>query len=254
MSVNKYIMLLIYLFILFVSIIKGYSYLTSIQWIKINRILTNPNYYPISQKQTVKSIIYNNYKNWASIQAIKFKKFHKYKCNHITIQELILYSLLGLHKAILSYKPERLKNNSFSTYAFIYIRSELLKGITDLYPITTVSKQERRKSFNLRKNKTNLFIYSNSPIYQKICFNNYSVKQYNEQNQNQLMNYDDLWSKINYDLPVSPIIKKIIKLKFSYEFKQIRSNIEISAIIGCSEETIRKYIIIFKNELRNTIN
>jgi RNA polymerase sigma factor (sigma-70 family) len=247
-------MLFIYLFILLLIIIKGNGYLTSFQWIKINSILTNPNYYTISQQQAVKSIIYNNYQIWTTIQAIKFKKFHKYKCNHITNQELILYSLLGLHKAILSYNPERLKNNSFSTYAFIYIRSELLKGITDLYPITTVSKQERRKRFNSRKNKTNLIIHSISPVYQKICFNDYSVKQYNEQNQNLFMNYDDLWSKIDYDLPISPIIKKIIKLKFSYEFKQIRSNKEISKIIGCSEETIRNYIVTFKNELRNTIN
>ena len=254
MSIHKYIMLSYYLFIIFVSIIKGYSYLTSNQWIKINSILTNPNYYTISQQQTIKSIIYNNYQIWATIQAIKFKKFHVYKCQHISNQELKLYALFGLHKAILSYKPERLKNISFSSYALIYIRGELLKGITNLYPITAVSKQERRKSFNSRKNKTNLIIHSISPVYQKICFNDYSVKQYNEQNQNQFMNYDDLWSKIEYDLPISHMVKKIIKLKFSYEFKQLRSNKEIAEIIGCSEETIRKYIVIFKNELRNTIN
>ena len=252
MSIHKYIMLSYYLFIIFVSIIKGYSYLTSNQWIKINSILTNPNYYTISQQQTIKSIIYNNYQIWATIQAIKFKKFHVYKCQHISNQELKLYALFGLHKAILSYKPERLKNISFSSYALIYIRGELLKGITDLYPITAVSKQERRKSFNSRINKTNLIIHSISPVYQKICFNKYKLDKYNEK-KNQLT-YNDLWINIYNEIPVSPIIKKIIKLKFSYEFKQIRSNKEISEIIGCSEETIRKYIVIFKNELRNTIN
>jgi DNA-directed RNA polymerase specialized sigma subunit len=244
-------MISFYLFIIFINFIKGFAYLTSKQWIKINSILTNPNYYTISQQQTIKKIIYDNYQIWASIQSKEFKKFYSYKCQHLSYEELKLYSLMGLHKAISCYKPERLKNITFSAYAIIYIRSELLKGITDLYPITSISKYERRKSLFSRKNKTNILIPNTSPIYQKICFNKYMLNKYNE-NKNHL-SYDDLWIKINNDIHVTPIIKQIIKLKFSYEFKQIRSNKEISNIIGCSEETIRKYIVTFKNELKNSI-
>jgi len=221
--------------------------LTSNQWSKINSILTNPNYYTISQKQIVKSIIYDNYKIWASNQAMKFKNFHYYKCRHISNQEFILYSQIGLHKAVNNFNPMRLKNITFSSYAFIYIRGEFYKCITELYPITSVSRYQRRKGHKSRNNKTNIEITSFSNIYQKICFNNYAIKHYHDKNQ--YLNYNDLWLKIEQDTPTSILAKKIIKLKFSYEFKQQRSNKQISEIIGCSEETIRQHVLEFKHAL-----
>jgi DNA-directed RNA polymerase specialized sigma subunit len=223
--------------------------LTCNQWTNINSILTNPDYYTISQKQIVKSIIYDNYKIWASNQAIKFKKFHYYKCRHISIHEFILYSQIGLHKAVINYNPLRLKNITFSSYAYIYIRGEFYKCVTELYPITSVSKYERRKGRNTRNNKTIIDITSFSNIYQELCFNNYVVKQYHDKNQ--YLNYNDLWLKIEHDTPTSILAKKIIKLKFSYEFKQQRSNKQISEIIGCSEETIRQHVVEFKHALTN---
>jgi len=229
------------------------SYLTSYQWTKINNILTNSEQFTISQKDYVNTLIYDNYQIWAFNQCLKLKQFHKYKCQHISNYEIKLYAQIGLHNAIRFYNPLRLKNISFASYAFIYIRSEFYKCMTDLYPITLVSKYERRKGHFSRQNKTNIEISSFSPIHQEICFNDYSVKQYNEQNQNQFMNYDDLWCKIEYDLPISHMAKKIIKLKYSYEFKQQRSNKQISLIIGYSEETIRQYVLEFKHELNKQI-
>lgn len=230
-----------------------YAYLTPYHWTKINYILTNSEYYTISQKQYINTLIFDNYQIWAINQCLKLKQLHKYKCHHISNHEVKLYAQIGLFKAIRVYNPLRLETISFSTYALIYIRSEFYKCITDLYPITSVSKHERRKGYFSRQNKDSFHMASFSPIYQKICFNEYAVKQYIEQNQNQYRNYDDLWLKIEYDIPVSNIIKKIIKLKYSYEFKQQRSNKQISLIIGYSEETIRQYVLEFKHELNKQI-
>jgi hypothetical protein len=245
--------MIFYYLLLLVFLLNVSSYLTSYQWIKINNILTNPKHFTISQKEYVNTLIYNNYQIWAFNQCLKLKQFHKYKCQHISNNEIKLYAQIGLYNAIINYNPLRLKNISFASYAFIYIRSEFYKCITELYPITSVSKYERRKGHFSRQNKTRNEISSFSPIHQEICFNDYSVKQYNKQNQNQFMNYDDLWLKIKYDLPISHMAKKIIKLKYSYEFKQQRSNKHISLIIGYSEETIRQYILEFKHEFNKQI-
>jgi len=229
-----------------------YSYFTSCQWKTINSILTKPNYYTISQKQYINNLIYKNYEIWALTQAIKFKQFHNHKCYNIKNEELKLSAKIGLHKAISYYDPSRLTNVTFASYAYIYIRSELYKCITELHPITTVSKYERRKSFVKRQNKEIIIMPLFSSIYQQYMMDKYNKKKYDEQHNN--LNYHELWNKIEYDVSISYKIKQIVKLKFSYEFQQKRSNKQISEIFGCSEETIRQQLIQFKNQLNKKIH
>jgi hypothetical protein len=54
------------------------------------------------------------------------------------------------------------------------------------------------------------------------------------------------------DIPI--IMKKIIKLKLSFDFKKIRSNKEISEILCYNEETIRQNIVEFKEKMYNVFS
>jgi len=217
------------------------------QWKEINSILTNPDYHTISQKQHVQTIIYNHYEIWANSQALKFKQLHQYKCKHISKEEIKLYAKIGLHKAIVNYNPLKLKNISFASYALIHIKGEIYKCITELHPITPFSKSERRKGHKYRQHNTShIHIPAISTNENKYILDDYTNKKY--QFQQSFVSYDELWNQINYDLSISNKIKRIIRLKFSYEFDQIRSNKQISELEGCSEETIRQSVLEFKQQ------
>jgi hypothetical protein len=241
----------IYIFILTFSFYSILGYITSNQWVKINSILTKSCQNTILPKLYVNQIIFKHYEIWAYNQCLLLKNFHYYKCKHISKEEIKLYSQIGLHKAIMAYNPLRINNNTFSKYAYIYIRCEFYKCITELYPISIVSKSERRKGYFTRQNKIIVPIPSYSDTYQEIGFNKYAYKNFCETKN--FPSYDDLWLKIEYDLPITNTIKRIIKLKYTYEFNQKRSNKEIGLIMGCSEETIRKHIVEFKNACKKQI-
>ena len=228
------------------------SYITSKQWRTINNILVNPSH-TLIQEQQINAVIYKHYEIWAINQALNFKQLHKYKCKSIPKSEINLYARMGLYKAIINYNPERLKNISFALYALIYIRSELYKCITELHPITTVSKHIRRKGqkskptfINNETNSINSFLH----IFQEDSFDKYRKQTYVEKYE--YLNDKELWEKIDYDINVSAKIKRTIKLKFTYDFLKKRSNKEIAKIIGCSEETVRQQINQFKNQYNVT--
>jgi len=226
-----------------------YSYLTLNQWTIINRILINPKHTPI-QKQQINTLIYKHYEIWSINQALNFKKLHNYKCKSIPKSEINLYARMGLYKAIINYNPEKLKNISFAVYALIYIRSELYKSITELHPITNVSKYIRRKSLKSKsKNNETISINPNPQIlhiFQQDIFDKYRKKNYIEKHE--YHSCKELWQKIDYDIPVSSTIKRTIQLKFTYDFLKKRSNKEIAEIIGSSEETVRQQINEFKRQ------
>ena len=217
-----------------------HAYLTINQWKKINCILINQKHTPI-QKQQINILIYKHYEIWATTQAHKFKQLHYYKCKGIPKSEISLYAKMGLYKAVIKYNPTRLKNISFAVYALIYIRSELYTCITELHPITTVSKYIRRMGQNSRNNETII-----QPTLSTCMLDKYSKQNYIEKHT--YLTANELWQKIEYDINVSPKIKRTIKLKFTYDFKKKRSNKEVAEIVGCSEETVRKQINQFKNQ------
>jgi hypothetical protein len=59
-------------------------------------------------------------------------------------------------------------------------------------------------------------------------------------NINTIEKYKNLWEKINN---VDLFSKKIIYLKYDYEFNKIRSNKHISELMCCSEENVRKNLV-----------
>jgi hypothetical protein len=127
--------------------------------------------------------------------------------------------------------------------------SELYHGITELQPITNMKKRERKMSLNQKiKNKINVvtnrntyFVGSNEFMFDKIMHK----KKINNLNEN---DYIELWNKIK-SLENSDFTKKVLQLKFSFEFNKIRTNKEISELLCCSEETVRKNILKITNNL-----
>jgi len=213
------------------------KFLSLDQWATIDRLLVNPTT-TLSMKKKIHSVLYTYYDQWSFSKAYKFKQLHKKKCQHITIQELYSYASYGLYKCIPLYKSEY--KYPFISFAEKYVQYELLKGLTDLHPITATSKSLRKKGYSNVKKKINKIqiIGDNQWIYDKL------VKEKNIENEPftkvlDMNHYSYIWDYVDSLIPFQ---KRIVKLKYNFYFDKIRSNKEISVLMGCSEEWIRQNI------------
>ena len=263
-TLKSYFIIYLFYFQWFFSLINCYNtnYLTKSQWANVRNILyfiktqkTSNNDYE-QMKNKIQNILYYKYEKLAYWKAYHFKKFHYHKCSHISLIELSLYSRIGLCKAIKNYNPEY----DFNKYVNLYIHSELLRGLTELYPICSISKVERmiKKDYFIGDNKTSNEIKFERQHY-KIRLNTQFVGNDNwliDTNINQDVpilskiidkeKYLEIWDKIHL-LP--PIQKTIFQLKYDFYFEKKQSNLKISKILGCSEEYIRVQHKIGNNEL-----
>jgi RNA polymerase sigma factor (sigma-70 family) len=247
-----YIYLFIFNFLNFTNFINSIvfieKFLNKNQWCLIDRLLLNPNTSNI-MKNKIHYILFKYYDQWAFTKAYKFKQFHRYKCSHISVLELYTYASFGLYKSIKSFRSEyRL---SFASYAENIINYELLKGLSDLHPITSVSKSIRKKGYSDKmkhkpSNKIQL-IGKNDWIFDKNFKNHFTHNDNTPLDQILETNkYIYLWSKINC---LNPFQKRIIYLKYNFYFERIRSNKEVSIMMCCSEEWIRQNIVIIFTNL-----
>lgn len=235
---------LFYLFLFFVfiksinSIFFIKKYLTTNQWILIDKILLNPNTTDYMKKK-IHIIIHKYYDQWAFTQAYRFKLLHKYKCQHISTIELYNYASYGLYKSIKKYNSNY--KNYFVNYAKVYVHSELLKGLTDLYPTSQIPKSERKKGYsNVKKQfKQIQLVGENDWIYDKIDV--IKLKE-NVPKDSELLDdeYFSLWLLINQ---LSGFQKRIMFLKYNYYLDKIRSNKEVANLMCCSEELVRTNLI-----------
>ena len=216
------------------------------QWQKINYFLNHPDSTPMMINQ-LKKKIFCRYLNWSTYQAVKFKKFHRYKCRNLNVKELGLYAQIGLYKAVKKYNGKY----PFYRYANIHIQGQLYKGLTDLFPITSVSKKERRSKKNI--NEKNMTTYLIEKKYKKRLESKFvgiesewmfdKLQKNNDNDMNDIIQkwdklsyLDEIWNKIQF---LEPFPKRIFTLKYNADFDKIRSNKEISILMGCSEEYIR---------------
>lgn len=216
------------------------KFLTNYHLSLIDKILINPKTSFI-ERNKIHNILYVYYDQWAFTKAYQFKQLHKYKCQHISVVELYSYASIGLYNSIKKYNPKYKYN--FINYANYYVEGELLKGMTNLHPITSISKSNRRKSYtdfnnstvlSLKKSKVQL-VGENDWIWDKI------IKNKKEENQpyDKLIDYfyyTNLWEKINN---LSLFQRRIIYYKYNFFFEKIRCNKEISDLMSCSEEWVR---------------
>ena len=251
--------------------------ITNEQWIHIKNILKHKDT-PTSIKKRVHHILYTKYENMAYWKAYQFKKFHSHKCRDISLVELSLYSKIGLYKAIEKYNPQY----HFYPYLDTYINGELFKGLTDLYPICSISKRERiqKKNFSLInfeqlkiKNKyddnkelelqrfENAITTEKKALFMRKMLHNkllntkfigkddWLIDKNLNHNENTVLQtivdketYEEVWYKINHSLDITPFQKRIFYLKYDSQFNKIRSNRKVAEFMACSEEYVRRQL------------
>jgi DNA-directed RNA polymerase sigma subunit (sigma70/sigma32) len=219
-----------------IVLIKKSNYLSFYQWKTIKSLIQNRGTTDC-MKIKINNIIYNYYEDWAINKAFQFKKTHRYKLKHISAYELSIYSKKGLWDAIRNYNGK----NSFTNYATFYINGELYKGLTQLYPITSIPKSERmvKKTFKGKewfhyKRKLNTKFVGKEEWLIDININN---KKENQLSMEVLDKYIEFWKKINN---IDAFSKRVFEYKYDFLLEKQRTNKHISKLMVCSEEHIRK--------------
>ena len=225
-------------------------HLTNYQMHSIVNLIKN-NKINLEQREKINNVLYKSFEKMAIKKALDFKNLNNFKCKNINKNELILSSKIGLFKSIKKYNG----NSCFIYYSNLYIKSELLKTLTDNYSFSIIPKEIRKK------NKQN-FSYDEMVKYKMLLntefinhVSNYKFdKNYNlnkETNLDKIKKYEsiqEMWENINN---LDPFVKRIIYLKYDYEFNKIRNNKKISDLMCCSEEHIRKKL---QENLKKIIN
>jgi RNA polymerase sigma factor (sigma-70 family) len=234
-----------FLFFFGISVICSRSpSLTIQQWKSIRYILQHPETTP-EIRAKVKQILFHKYENLAIHRAYVFHKFHSHKCRNIRKDDLIISAKIGLFHCIRKYNG----NKPFYPYLHTYIEGELYKGLTDFFPITAVSKKERKM------NKDNMFStdWKQRMYYRKklnthfLDFENFWQLDKMPSMQKKETLYDTKYADLEYLLQYQQWIRTLslreqilIQMKYCRELKKIRSNQEIAEYMNVSEEAIRK--------------
>ena len=235
------------LLFIFFFFLKGNSrkifhnkYITPQQWIQIQKIIVNPET-TYKMRNKINQVLYIYYDDWSFLKANEFKKMHKHKCHHISMNELYTYSNLGLIRAIKKYNGR----SNFVKYAEIYVKGELYNAITGLHPITSVSKNERMKKHNItdisykKKLLQTRFLGDDEWLLDKLKIKNTFSEQCDYTNNKYNDDYQQLWYKIN---SLKPFEQYLVRSKFNYYFEKQQTNKDLAEKLGYSEEHIRKII------------
>lgn len=212
-------------------------HLTSSQVNMINNLIKS-NALTQEQRLKINGLMYHSYEKWAIKKAINFKLFHRFKCQNIDINDLILSSKFGLYKAALNYNG----NSSFPYYSEMHIKNELLKTLTKHFSFSKVPREFRTK------NKTNFTInelrnYRNLLHPELVSYSDYwrfddvlsgDEQRYSvayklikkEEYEKKIMN---IWNVVN---EFEELSKKIFYLRYDGNLNIIRSNKEIARLLG----------------------
>jgi hypothetical protein len=239
MQISRYFLSSLLIYTKFINSL----YLTNENYKIIISLIKNP-LTKSYQREKINKIMYYSYENWAVKKAFEFKKKHSYKCRDIQNAELFLYTKYALYKSIVKYNGQI----PFINYSMIYISASLNDAITDRFSLSILPKNYRRKSKrNFTLDEINNY---NRLLHVKMIDSNYDnklsflKKKGYESSEGIDNNYYDskmnsIWNIINN---FDPFTKRVYQLKYDYEFNKIRTNKEISVLMACSEEYIRKKI------------
>jgi RNA polymerase sigma factor (sigma-70 family) len=226
--------------ILVLFIIKlAIGYLTPVQWKNIKNLLVRPD---LSQdiRNTLDKVIFHHYKSWAMYETIRFKKFHYYKCKHIPVEELNMYTMIALEKGIQKYDGI----HSFVHWIRYYIKGALYQGMTDLQPTSYVSARKR-----MRRKKPE----EQDPFQTQFVGGDDWLFDINAKKEDTHLSEDivkwSIWNRLDR-MAVSASKKKIFRYKYDDDFNVLRSNKEIAGLVGCSEENVRQILHKVKREIQ----
>ena len=202
------------------------SYLTSYKWKLIKSILNNDKCTDDIKHET-KKIIFNNYSNLTKKITYLFINNNKKTVKNIKFNELNMYAMTGLVKAIDNYEYN--SNYSFATYAIPYIKSDLYKGITDLTPLKLLPHHYRINN-KWKKNNMNLYKKSMKTI-NTYGSDDWILDKYIENNKlNEYIKINDLVHDLR------PELRRI----FYYRYNKNMNIKKIAELMCFSDETIRK--------------
>jgi hypothetical protein len=221
-------------------------YLNNDQYYQIIKLVRNKKLLPNQRKQ-INSVLFKSHNNYAIKQSLLFKKKHFYKCNRIPKDEIILYGKTGLLKAVEKYNGM----TNFTYFANLYINYELKNAISDAYSLSILPRHIRKKS---KKNYTQQQMEEYIKLMEVDLRNNVNHwKDKNIETDSSIFSKIEIqdrqkkiWDFIN---KLEPSIARYANLKYNYEFQEIRSNTEISHLMCCSLETVRKKKNLFKSSM-----
>lgn len=233
---------------IFLCMNKTYAlqYLTNNQMALIKTILRHPSR-PDYMVNTISEILYQHYRYKAFDIAYEFRQHHYTNCKNIKFDELKMYASKGLLLAIKNYNPEY----PFITHMTIYVNGQLHQGMCDLHPLTILPKTmrlskkwkaENKKTYN-RLLKTT-FVGNDEYLYEK------NMARYKVNNYKEYEIFIKVWNII-HNLDIEH--QRIMKYKYDFYMKSIRSNSEVADLMCCSEECIRKKILYVKDEIRRNL-
>ena len=224
--------------LLFINLVKS-LHLNNYQIKLINNLIQNP-LLQNREREKVNLILYKAYEKWAIKKAVDFKAFHKHKCINIKTEELVLSSKVGLFKSIKKY------NGKFDliNYSSFYVNSELFKTLTESYSLSILPKSYRKKSKANISNEDSIK-YKNLLNTELSCqYSNWKLNLMfvnNEDVLDKIIKKNEEEEKINKILKnLSPFSKRVLYLKYNSNDNLILSNKNVSQLMCCSEETIRK--------------
>jgi len=190
--------------------------------------------------ETNKYNVYKKYINYSKFQAINFLNFYKIKVKNY--EEFYMYANFGLYKAIINYHFN--DETMLLFYMKKYIYAELYNYMSDSYSLNTLPKYIRKyKKYNHIKNNINNKII--------LFTNNYNFFLNTVESSSKISNVNQIWKSI-YD-NLDSVSFTIFRYKYDYNFDIIRSNLEISKILGLNEEYVRIKINKSKNIIRDLL-
>lgn len=233
-------------FFTFIQTSYSIKYLTNNQKYLIKTILKHPQSTPYMIDK-VHQILYHQYQYKAMEMAFDFKKKYSIQTKHIQFIEFKMYASKGLLMAIKNYNPEY----PFITHMTIYVNGQLHQGMCDLHPLTILPKTmrlskkwkaENKKTYNSLIKTT--FVGNDEYLYEK------NMARYKVNNYKEYEIFIKVWTII-HNLDIEH--QRIMKYKYDFYMKSIRSNSEVADLMCCSSECIRKKILYVKDEIRRNL-
>lgn len=237
-------MLLLFLFI-FIQIVSALNYLTSNQWSHIKYILKHPQRtdYMVN---TIHQVLYQHYRYKAYNIAYEFKMRYSILCSHISTTELNQYAAKGLLMAIKNYNPEY----PFANHMLLYVNSQLYMGLSKLQPLTIIprhlrlSKKWKNENKFLYKRLTNTKLVGNDDYLYDLIEQTKKNKMNHLENSSKSQMLIEIWSIVN-SLDIE--YQQIMKYKYNFYLEKQRTNTHVAELMCCSDETIRKKLLIIEN-------
>ena len=222
-------------------------FLTLQKWFIIKNIMTNQQSTEII-KNNAKKIIFMEYYNWTRKQTFIFIKNNPKILKKIKFNELNMYALSGLSKAIHKYNYSY--TSKFSNYALLYIKNDLYQGITDLTSLKLLP-HSYRVSRKWKLNNTYLYKKSMTKI-QFLGDDDWILDKFSKQNDDSNMdNINEIKNIINN---LNPFLKRIFYYRFDENMnKRFRIN-KIAILMCVSDETIRKSLNIIRKKIKDNLS